>query len=218
VAIGPPPRIWLVTDPAFSDEIILTCVDRASGALPRGALGVQLRDKTTRHPSSLRQLGLALRAATARHGGWLVVNGRPALARDVGAEGVHLGQDGGTVAAARAVFRRAWVSAAAHSDAQARAAADQGADAVLVSPIFPTRSPSAGAAPKQPRGLDAIRAARAAVGPRVQIYALGGVTPENAGRCAGAGADGVAVLRALLASPRPGVVARAIHDALPRRW
>jgi thiamine-phosphate pyrophosphorylase len=214
-----PPRVWLVTDPAFADETILACVDRAARALPRGAFGVQLRDKTSRHPASLRELGLALRVVTSRHGAWLAVNGRPLLARDVGADGVHLGGGAGTVAEARAaVGRRTWVSVAAHTDAEAVAAVEAGADAVLVSPVFPTRPPSALAAAKTPRGPEAIRSARAAIGARGAIYALGGVVPERVLACADAGADGVAVLRALLANERPEKVARAIHDALPRRW
>ena len=46
------------------------------------------------------------------------------------------------------------------------------------------------------------------------MYALGGVDADNARACAEAGADGVAVVRALLASPEPARVARAMHDAL----
>jgi thiamine-phosphate pyrophosphorylase len=216
------PRIWLVTDPAFADDAILACVDRAARGLPRGAFGVQLRDKTSRHVASLRELALALRVVTSRHGAWLVVNGRPLLARDIGAEGVHLGREAAAVTEARAaVGRPTWVSVAAHSDAEVLAAVEAGADAVLVSPVFPTRPPSALAAAKKARGLEAIRSARAAIGAGPTgptLYALGGVTPERVLACAEAGADGVAVLRALLASEHPGQVARAIHDALPRRW
>jgi thiamine-phosphate diphosphorylase len=211
------PRVLLITDPAFADETILRCVDAAARALPSGAFGVQLRDKR-RPVASLRMLALALRVVTRKHGAWLVVNGDALLARDVGADGVHLGRDAGDVAAARAAFgRRTWVSVAAHSDDEARRALHDGADAALVSPIFPTRPPSPTAAPKLVRGLDALRSARAAVGARLRLYALGGVTPERAAGCAAAGAYGVAVLRALLGSPRPAEVARALHDALPGR-
>lgn len=212
------PRVLLVTDPAFADETILRCVDAAAAALPPGAFGVQLRDKR-RPVASLRMLALGLRVVTRKHGAWLVVNGDAALARDVGADGVHLGHGAGDVASARAAFgRRTWVSVAAHSDDQARRALDDGADAALVSPIFPTRPPSPTAAPKRERGIEALRATRAAVGLRVRLYALGGVTPERVPDCAAAGAYGVAVLRALLESPRPAEVARALHGALPARW
>jgi thiamine-phosphate pyrophosphorylase len=126
------------------------------------------------------------------------------------------------VAEARAAFgRTTWISVAAHSDDDVRDAVADGADAVLVSPVFPTRAPSPGAVAKRERGLGALRSARAVVaaaGSTMPIYALGGVAPERVAACIAAGADGVAVLRALLTSDRPGAVARAIDDALPRRW
>jgi thiamine-phosphate pyrophosphorylase len=71
--------------------------------------------------------------------------------------------------------------------------------------------------PKSGRGLDAVRAARILVGDRCAVFALGGVTVENASSCVAAGADGVALIRALLAAERPERVARALYDALTGR-
>lgn len=209
------PRVILVTDPAFGDDVIARCVGAAARALPRGALCVQLRDKR-RGRTSLRLMAARLRAVTRRSGAWLVVNGDAVVARDADADGVHLGRGAGSVAAARAVVGdRCWVSVAAHSDSDVVRAADDGADAALVSPIFATRPPSSGApaTAKEARGLDALRSARRAAGGRIALYALGGVTPERAALCAAAGADGVAVLRVLLAAGDPGRVARALHRA-----
>ena len=212
-----PPKLVLVTDPSFGDDVILRCVGAVAAALPRGALCVQLRDKR-RPVSSLRLFAIQLRAATKKAGALLVINGQPRLARDVEADGVHLGGGAETVAEARALIGRpAWVSIAAHTADDVRRAVDTGADAVLVSPVFETRSPGITAGSgieKRPRGLDALREARAIAGRRVSLFALGGVTIERVRPCAEAGADGVAVLRALLASGRPGPVARVIHDAL----
>jgi acyl carrier protein len=106
------------------------------------------------------------------------------------------------------------VSVAAHSDDAVRQAIAGGADAVLVSPVFASRPPGNVASGKEGRGLGALRSARALAGGRIAVYALGGVDPQNAGACATSGADGVAVVRALLGSPDPGRVARAIHGAL----
>ena len=217
------PRIVLITDPAFGDDAILRCVTACARALPKGALGVQLRDKRRALPS-LRVFASSLRALTDRLGAWLVVNGDARLARDVGADGVHLGGGVGSVGAARrAVGRATWVSVAAHSDEEARRAAADGADAILVSPVFSTRTPSplttvALAPAKAPRGLEAIRSARNVTGGRVKLYALGGVTSGRAAICAAAGADGVAVIRALLASDNPAAASRAIHDAFAWHW
>jgi thiamine-phosphate pyrophosphorylase len=213
------PRLVLVTDPAFDDDAIVRCVRRAAAALPDGWLCVQLRDKR-RAGVGLRLFASQLRRVTREVGASLVVNGDAMVARDAGADGVHLGAGAGTPDEARAVAGlRSWISVAAHSDDDVRAAVEQGADAVLVSPVFSSRAASgSGPVPlKEGRGLEALRSARVMAAGRVAVYALGGVTPDRARACIDAGADGIAVVRALLASPEPQRVARAIHDAVAGR-
>jgi thiamine-phosphate pyrophosphorylase len=211
------PRIILITDPVYGDDVIVRCVETIGRALPAGALCVQLRDKQ-RAIVSLRVFASRVRLVTRSVGAGLVINGDAALARDVGADGVHLGRGAGTVQQARGICgARAWVSVSSHSDAAVRRAVRDGADAVLVSPVFPSRPPSVLAAEKEGRGLDSLRSARAIAEARVAVYALGGVDADNARACAEAGADGVAVVRALLASPEPARVAKAMHDALAAR-
>jgi thiamine-phosphate pyrophosphorylase len=212
-------RVLLVTDSVFGDEAIVRCVEAAAGALPAGWLGVQLRDKK-RARVSLRVFASQLRRVTRAVGAALIVNGDAALARDVGADGVHLGREAGSVSEARSVCgARAWVSVAAHSDAAVRRAIAEGADAVLVSPVFGSRPPSVAAfteATKRGRGLDALRTARVVAAGNGAIFALGGVDAGNARACIEAGAHGVAVVRALLGSPHPERVARALQEALVR--
>jgi thiamine-phosphate pyrophosphorylase len=201
-------RAWpllLITDPAYPDERILEVVRVVGLALSRETFAVQLRDKGRDRPG-LARFARVLRDQTRASGVALVVNGDAHLAREVGADGVHLGGDAGTVAEARAVAgREAWISIAAHDDADVQRARDEGADAVLVSPIFQT--PGKGAA----RGVAALRSARSIVGAAgTVIYALGGIRPESAEPCRQAGADGVAVIRALLEAPDPAAMARAL--------
>ena len=215
------PRIVLVTDSAFGDETIVRCIEATASELPPGWLCVQLRDKH-RPLVSLRVFASRLRVVTRAMGAGLVVNGDARLARDVGADGVHLGGGAGTVAEARAICGSgAWVSIAAHSNGAVQRGAEDGADAVLVSPIFPSRPASPKGlreeGPKSGRGLDAVRAARILVGDRCAVFALGGVTAENAAACVAAGAHGVALIRSLLSADRPERVARALHDALTGR-
>jgi thiamine-phosphate pyrophosphorylase len=210
-------RLMLVTDRAFGDDTIVRCVEQVARALPRGALCVQLRDKE-RGPASLGMMAWRLRVVTRALGAALVVNGTATLARDVGAEGVHLGGGTGNVGAARRVLgSRRWVSVTAHSDEDVQRAAADGADAVVVSPIFASRPPGVGTVTKEGRGVDVLRRARALSG-GAAVFALGGVDRENSRACGAAGAHGVAVMKALLASPSPGTVARAIHDAIAPRW
>jgi thiamine-phosphate pyrophosphorylase len=207
------PRIIVITDPAFGDGRILHCVAAVARALPVGAFAVQLRDKS-RPISSLRLFAHELRMVTQAVGAALIVNGLPQLAREVAADGVHLGK--GTVSvedARRIAGKHIWISVAAHTDGDVRAAAEGGVDAVLVSPVFASRPPRSGSPYKVARGVAALRAARSYGRGRLRIYALGGITSENAAACASAGADGVAVIRTVLASADPSAQARAVHDA-----
>jgi thiamine-phosphate pyrophosphorylase len=211
------PRVLLITDGAFGDEAIVRCVVAVGQTMPRGWFGVQLRDKH-RAQVSLRVLASRLRLVTRSIGAALLINGDARLARDVGADGVHLGGEAGRVEDARAVLGAgAWISVAAHSDAAVRDGAAAGADAVLVSPVFASRPPGIGARAKQARGVGALRSARVlarAGGRRVAVYALGGVDASNAHVCIEAGADGVAVIRALLGSPDPVRVAGSLLTAV----
>jgi thiamine-phosphate pyrophosphorylase len=106
---------------------------------------------------------------------------------------------------------------AAHDDDDVRRAAEGGADAVLVSPVFATRPPSPYAAAKAARGVGAVASARRSSPQSLAVVALGGVTEDNAAQCVAAGADGVALIRALLGRAEPACAARAIHDAFARR-
>jgi len=126
--------------------------------------------------------------------------------------GIHLG------GSARAKLRErradlgdeAWISVPAHGDDDVTRAREEGASAVYVSPIYET--PGKG----PPRGLDAIRRARELAGP-MRVYALGGIDVVNAAACIAAGADGVAVIRAVVASPDPVRALRELSDAVRDR-
>ncbi len=117
---------------------------------------------------------------------------------------------------ARAV---AHISTSAHSDADVVRARTLGADSVLVSPIFATSSgaPEHGNPEtwvKPPRGLDALRSAKACANGQLRIVALGGVLPENAGSCIAAGTDGLAVMRAWhVAANVEAFVLQLLHSA-----
>ena len=188
----------LVTDPRFGDARIAEVV-RAAAGVP--GFCVQLRDRTERSDDDLEPLAARLREITARAGALFVVNRRLALARRVGADGFHA--PASELAAARDF---AFTSAPAHSDEELQNARIAGATAALVSPIFEGKV--------APRGLEAIRSARA-LAPGMLLAALGGVDAENARACREAGADAVAVVRALLAADDPARVANSLaHGVL----
>jgi thiamine-phosphate pyrophosphorylase len=169
-----------------------------------GARIVQLRAKgvSDRVLFALAQEGVG----AAREAGVLfVVNDRPDVALMLGADGVHLGQDDLPPAEARRLLGAdAIVGWSTHSLEQLDHAAGEPVDYVAFGPVFPTATkPDA----EPVVGLAGLRAARArTVRP---LVAIGGLTLQNARDAAAAGADGLAVISALMSAPELCAAARA---------
>lgn len=187
--------VQIITDlTSVSEATVLERIARASRhpVESRARLSVQLRDPEI-GVRDLANFGERLRKITSAVGARLIVNDRVDLALFLGADGVHLGRRSMDVADARRVLGPgAWISTSAHAIADVLAAARAGANAALLSPIF--ASPGKGA----PLGVSALAEARRALsreGLYLHLYALGGVTPENAGTCLAAGAEGLASIR-----------------------
>ena len=180
---GALPPLLFLTDPVRTPQPWI-----AAERLPRGA-GVVFR--AFGRPDALAT-GRRLKAVARRRGLVLLAGADPALARAIGADGVHLPE---RLAKRAGALRRAhpgWiVTAAAHSRPALLAAARAGASAALVSPVFESRSPSAG------RPLGAVRFAALARGAGIAVYALGGIDGATAQRLIGSGAAGLAAVEAL---------------------
>ncbi|MFN7163265.1 MAG: thiamine phosphate synthase [Hyphomonas sp.] len=162
------PPAWLVTDPVRTPDLVLI-----AGGLPAG-FGVIYR-----HFGAADREGVAqgLAEVCKRRGLVLLIAADPDLAAAAGADGVHW------PFRLRAEARR-WQSrfglqtVSAHSGREVRAAAGLPMDAALVSAVFASRSASAGAPLGALRFRNLVRSAG------LPVYALGGVTPENAGAVA----------------------------------
>jgi thiamine-phosphate pyrophosphorylase len=177
----PLPALLFFTDPQRTPDI-----EGAARRLPPGSAIVYRAFGDPGAEDQARRL-----VSIARRRKLLLLIGADAgLAGRVGADGVHLPER-----AARAISRLrrpGWLlTAAAHSPMAARRALASGADAVVVSAIFPSRSPSAGA-PMGPLRLAAL--VRSAGG---AVYALGGVNDKTARRLLPAGLVGLAAVEAL---------------------
>ncbi|HEX4711411.1 thiamine phosphate synthase [Phenylobacterium sp.] len=121
----------------------------------------------------------------------LLIGADAGLAAQLGAHGVHLPERSAHGARRLKAAHPGWlVTAAAHSPAAARRALSAGADAVVISAIFPSRSASAGA-PMGPLRLAMLT--RRLRGP---VYALGGVDNKTARRLKDAGLVGLAAVDA----------------------
>lgn len=157
-------------------------------------------------------LGEELRAITRAAGVALIVNDNIELARLLKADGVHLGQDDEPVAKARAILgANSVVGVSAGSCEEAEDAIANGADYVGVGCVFGTKTKAdAGKA----IGVEGLREVVRHVGRRIPVVAIGGVTVENAELCKKVGADGVAVVSAVMRSEKPGQVARKLAEMM----
>jgi len=172
------PRLWFFTDPERTPHPW-----RVAEWLPEGVAVVY------RHfgHGDRRRVAHRLQHICARRGLRLLIGADPALAAAIGADGVHLPERMAALAHDLKRARPDWIiSVASHSAAATRRV--KGADTIILSPIYPSRSPSAG----PPLGRSA--AAAILLGAPAPVIALGGVTlarmPELA-RAGFAGAAGI---------------------------
>jgi thiamine-phosphate pyrophosphorylase len=183
-------------------------VARLDAALRGGVQLVQLRMKAA---GASRIVAVARRFATIceRHRVPLIINDHPELVEAAGADGVHLGQDDLPIAEAREQLgTERIIGLSTHDADQIRAAGPAGADYIGVGPIHATPTK-----PGRPAvGTDLIAQARAEV---VQpFFAIGGIHAGNLAAVLAAGAERVAVVRAIGEAEDPERAAAALRAAL----
>jgi thiamine-phosphate pyrophosphorylase len=171
---------------------------------------VQLRDKVLDARPLLARATLAAEVCHD-HGVPFVLNDRPDLALDCGADGVHVGQDDAPPALARRILGpAAIVGHSTHAPAELDAAAGEPADYVSVGPV--TATPTKPGRPGT--GLDYLRyAAATATRP---WFVTGGVTPTTVGAMLEAGARRFVVVRWLTEAADPQAAARALREVIDR--
>ena len=189
-----PPKLYPITDVQISGLSHAEQVVRLSEG---GATLIQLREKNLTPDEFQRQAAEALLEARKR-GIRIIVNDRVDLALALKADGVHLGQDDLPPEAARAILGdQKIIGFSTHSLEQARNATKLPVDYLAIGPVFPTSSK---ARPDPLVGLATLGQVRNVIGD-VPLVAIGGITAENAEEVLAAGADSVAIIRALLADP-----------------
>ena len=193
-------RLYLVCDEQ-PDEFL-------RAVLGAGVDLIQLRMKDAGDREIVAAGGRFARAAAA-HGALFILNDRPDLVEVTGADGVHVGQDDVAVAEARAtVGPDRLVGLSTHSPAQVDAAAEVPVDYIGVGPVHETPTK-----PGRPAvGLSLVR--YAAEHATVPFFAIGGITQGNVDAVRGAGAERIAVVRALTDASDPARAARELSRSM----
>ena len=192
--------VYAITPDLTDTGELLAKVDSVLGA---GAAWLQYRNKTA-SAEQRRHQALALQPLCARHGVPLIINDDWSLAREIGADGAHLGEDDGELRLARAALgEQALLGASCYDRIDlAQTAAAAGASYVAFGAFFPSSTK-----PNARRASPHLLAETVTLGvPRVVI---GGLTPDNARALVTAGADLLAVISGIFDAPDPAAATRA---------
>ncbi len=180
--------------------------EMVSAACAGGADVVQLRDKTL-SSRELFRLAKDLQAICDRTGTLFILNDRVDVALAADVDGVHVGQEDLPVRVVRQIMgHKKLIGCSTHSTAQALAAVGDGADYISCGPLFKTPTKP----DYSPVGLDLVKEFRQLV--RTPFVAIGGIDATNVAQAIAAGADRVAVVRAISGAPDVEMAARGLKE------
>lgn len=200
-------RLYVLTDTRAAHG--RSMAQLVAAALEGGATAIQLRDKSS---SALEQieLGRELRRLTREAGALLIVNDRVDVAYAIEADGVHLGQDDLPVATARAILGpAAIVGGSAANPAELARSLAAGVDYLGVGPMYSTASKADAGPVIGPAGLADIRGATS-----LPLVGIGGIDPTNLAPVFAAGADGVAIISAIMGADDVASATRRVRAAV----
>lgn len=203
------PVTYLITDGNSVDsnfpESIRRLADLARSAVQNGISYIQIREKNL-NAANLLKLTKTIADVVQGSSTRLLVNDRADVALAAGADGVHLTTSSISVADIRRAFgEQLMVFASTHSEADILSAAEQGADAVVVGPVFD--SPGKG----KPTGLDPLHRACTRFSP-FEIIALGGIDESNFELVLDAGASGFAGIRGFDSAEKIASIANLLNN------
>ena len=185
-------RLYAILDLGY--VAVEDAVDKTRALLAGGAHLLQLRakgvDRDTVREVALRLLPICREASIP-----FILNDNPQLAAELEADGVHIGQDDGSLADARAIVGEGkLVGRSTHSLEQARGALEEGFDYIGFGPLFPTPT-------KEGRpgiGTQDIVQMQQEVGSTIPAFCIGGIKRSNLGEVLAAGAKRVVIVSDLL--------------------
>lgn len=202
-------RLYAILDLGYVNPSGVATV--GSALIAGGVDLIQLRAKDLA-VAEITKLGTELHGITGAAGVPLIINDHAAVARDIGAEGVHIGQDDMSIAEARAIVGpRCVVGKSTHSLDQAIRAFYEGADYIGFGPLFATPTKPA----YSPIGLQNIATVHDAV--RIPIFCIGGITLDNLPKVIEAGARRVVIVSGLLQAPDIAGYAQTVKQLLNQK-
>ena len=198
------PGLYVIIDtPALKGR---SHVEVASQAIRGGAKVVQLRDKI-QSKKELLPIAEQLKKLCAEHDVLFIMNDHFDLALAVDADGLHLGQDDLPVKVARKLLPIDKIlGRSTRTVDQAVAAESEGADYIAVGSMYPTPTKETA----QVVGPERLRQIRQTV--TLPLVAIGGINKDNAAEVMAAGADSLAVIRAVVQAEAPEEAARQLVD------
>lgn len=197
--------LYAVTDRSWLGE--QTLEEQVEEALKGGATFIQLREKTLNDEAFLEE-ARRLKALCARYRVPFVINDNVALAKEVDADGVHVGQSDMEAQNVRELLGPdKIIGVSAQTVEQALLAEAHGADYLGVGAVFPTGSK----ADADDVSFETLAAICKAV--HIPVIAIGGIHAGNVEKLAGSGICGIAVISALFAQPDITAAAEQLRQA-----
>ncbi len=189
-------RLYLITDRHQTSGRSL--IDIVKEALAGGVKAVQLREKDL----PIRELLLLaeeMRKITKEAGAMLFINGRMDVAMAVGADGIHLGQSDLPVDVIRKIVGNCFmIGVSTHNLIEAKEAEKGGADFITFGPVYETPAKQRYG---KPVGIGALKEVKSGIS--IPVFAIGGINSGNIKQILGAGADGVALISAIIGAKEP---------------
>jgi thiamine-phosphate pyrophosphorylase len=204
----PPCQLYVVSPPAIVLPDFVEALKAALGGGPVAAFQLRLKDVPD---DTVLQACEALLPVCAAHDVAFLLNDRADLAKKAGTDGVHLGQGDGSIKDARALMGPdAQIGRTCHDSRHlAMEAGEEGADYVAFGAFYDTTTK-----PSHYRPAPEILTWWTTIS-QLPCVAIGGIFPENAAPLVAAGADFIAVVRAVWDHPQgPGAGVAAFEQAL----
>jgi thiamine-phosphate pyrophosphorylase len=201
-------QLYLITPPTLDPPSFRDTLARALDGGDVACLQLRLKDADD---DAVRAAADILQPVAQEHNVAFIINDRPDLARDTGADGVHVGQQDASYDEARTMLADGTiVGVTCHNSRHlAMEAADKGADYVAFGAFFPTTTKEA----KHRADIETLTAWTETT--NVPSVAIGGITVENAPPLVRAGADFLAVVSAVWNHPDgPGAAVTAFNDMI----